>query len=66
MSGHGVTFFRGNRRRPSLRLVQQAPLWGNEITDVQPLAGLMNLQWIQLGDNEIADVSPLASLTNLQ
>ena len=41
-------------------------LWGNEITDVSPLARLTNLQWLQLGDNDIADISPLASLTNLQ
>ena len=38
----------------------------NEITDVQPLASLTNLQSLSLWGNEIADVQPLASLTNLR
>jgi len=40
-------------------------LWGNQIADVSPLAGLINLPNLDLSDNQIVDVSPLASLTNL-
>jgi internalin A len=39
--------------------------YGNEITDISPLAGLTNLTEINLGYNGITDISPLAGLTNL-
>ncbi|MCL2407606.1 MAG: leucine-rich repeat domain-containing protein, partial [Defluviitaleaceae bacterium] len=37
----------------------------NNITDIEPLAGLPNLVWIDLWGNEISDLSPLANLSNL-
>ncbi len=37
----------------------------NHITDINPLAGLINLTWLNLDYNEIADISPLAGLINL-
>ena len=41
-------------------------LGNNQITDVNPLAGVTNLYWLSLNNNQIADVSPLARLTNLK
>ena len=49
----------------SLTKLRKLALWGNAITDVQPLASLTKLQWLQLENNDIADMRPLASLTNL-
>jgi formylglycine-generating enzyme required for sulfatase activity len=40
-------------------------LWSNNISDITPLAGLTNLQWLDLWSNNISDLSPLAGLTNL-
>ena len=40
-------------------------LWGNDITDIQPLAGLTKLERLDLGANEIADARPLEGLVNL-
>ena len=37
----------------------------NQISDVSPLASLINLYYLHLTGNQISDVSPLASLTNL-
>jgi len=41
-------------------------LENDQITDVNPLAGLTNLEWLSLNNNQIADVTPLARLTNLK
>ena len=38
----------------------------NQISDVSPLAGLVNLENLNLVSNQISDVSPLAKLTNLR
>ena len=38
----------------------------NAITDVRPLASLINLQSLSLWGNKVTDVSPLAGLINLQ
>ena len=40
-------------------------LWGNDITDIQPLADLTKLERLDLGANEIADARPLEGLVNL-
>ena len=41
-------------------------LKGNQISDVRPLSGLVNLQILNLGDNQIADLDPLRSLTRVE
>ena len=41
-------------------------LGSNNISDVSPLSGLINLTWLSLGLNNISDVSPLSGLTNLR
>ncbi len=41
-------------------------LYGNQISDLSPLAGLTNLTFLNLGDNQVTDVAPLAGLTNLR
>ena len=41
-------------------------LAANEITDVSPLEGLTNLEWLNLGYNQITDISSLKGLTNLE
>jgi Leucine-rich repeat (LRR) protein len=41
-------------------------LYGNNITDVAPLAKLNNLEWLELRNNKISDVSPLGGLSNLE
>ena len=38
----------------------------NHISDLSPLAGLAELNRLELGGNNISDLSPLASLTNLK
>ena len=40
-------------------------LRGNQITDVSPLAGLINVDWLGLEENEIRDLSPLKGLVKL-
>ena len=40
--------------------------WGNDITDISPLAGLTKLKELRLRGNKIRDVSPLRSLTKLK
>jgi len=40
-------------------------LWGNQISDIWPIAGLTNLTHLFLGDNQIMDISALSGLTNL-
>ena len=37
-----------------------------DISDISPLAGLINLEDLNLNDNNISDISPLAGLTNLE
>ncbi|MEZ3438082.1 MAG: leucine-rich repeat domain-containing protein [Oscillospiraceae bacterium] len=41
-------------------------LFGNQISDVTPLAELTCLQGLELGNNQISDITPLTRLTNLQ
>ena len=40
---------------------------GNSISDLSPLAGLINLKWLKLDDNHssLSDISPLRGLINL-
>ena len=38
----------------------------NRITDLSPLAGLINLKELNLYDNKISDLASLAELTNLE
>ena len=40
-------------------------LCGNQIQDLQPIAGLIHLKQLSLCGNQISDISPLANLTNL-
>ena len=37
----------------------------NKITDVSPLAGLIDLEYLVLTENQISDVTPLGGLTRL-
>ena len=37
-----------------------------KIQDVSPLAGLVNLTWLDLHGNKIVDITPLADLVNLE
>ena len=46
--------------------LQSLALRGNAITDVSPLASLINLRKLWLWGNDIADMSPLASLISLR
>jgi hypothetical protein len=48
-----------------LRDLQVLGFGSNQISDVSPLATLVNLQKLFLHDNQISDVSPLATLVNL-
>ena len=41
-------------------------LQGNQISDLSPLVGLVNLEVLGLSGNQIVDVSPLAGLVNLR
>ena len=41
-------------------------LWGHQITDISPLAGLSELRRLNLGGNQVSDASPLAELTELR
>ena len=38
---------------------------GNEVSDLSPLAGLINLSELWLGSNPVSDISPLKGLKNL-
>ena len=40
--------------------------WGNHISDISPLAGLVKLQTLWLEQNNVTDISPLSALTNLR
>ena len=37
----------------------------NEISDISPLSGLTNLQWLSMYNNPVSDLSPLANLKSL-
>ncbi|EBF5152494.1 leucine-rich repeat domain-containing protein [Listeria monocytogenes] len=39
---------------------------GNQISDISPLSGLLNLRILHLGYNQISDISPLSGLLNLR
>ena len=41
-------------------------LWGHQITDISPLAGLSELRRLDLAGNQVSDASPLAELTELR
>ena len=41
-------------------------LFGNEISDISPLAQLSELRYLYLSENEISDISPLAQLSELR
>ena len=43
----------------------QLDLSGNEISDLSPLKGLKNLEWLILYNNKITDISPLKGLTKV-
>jgi hypothetical protein len=49
-----------------LRDLQTLHLYDNQISDVSPLATLVNLQELYLENNQISDVGPLGTLVNLQ
>ena len=38
---------------------------GNQVTDLSPIAGLINLRRLHLANNPVSDISPLKGLTNL-
>ena len=39
--------------------------WGNQISDLSPLAGLVNLRNLSIWDSPVSDLSPLKGLKNL-
>jgi len=41
-------------------------LWGDNISDLSPLAELKNLKALRISDTQVSDLSPLAGLQNLQ
>jgi hypothetical protein len=41
-------------------------LVSNQISDITPLSGLTNLEWLGLDFNQISDITPLSGLTNLE
>ena len=45
---------------------ERIELNGNQISDISPLAGLINLERLELNGNQISDISPLAGLINLE
>jgi hypothetical protein len=45
--------------------LQGANLWGNEISDITPLAATTQVWGLSLGGNNISDLSPLAGRVNL-
>ncbi|MCL2603698.1 MAG: leucine-rich repeat domain-containing protein [Defluviitaleaceae bacterium] len=47
-------------------LTQLFFLGGTQISDLTPLAGLINLTMLDLNNNQISDLTPLAGLTNLE
>lgn len=61
--GKGIKDLTGLDKCKNLRSLR---LTKNQITDVKPLAGLIELQSLDLADNQIADITPLAGLVNLQ
>jgi internalin A len=61
--GKGIKDLTGLEKCKNLRSLR---LTKNQISDVKPLAGLIELQSLDLADNQISDVKPLAGLTNLQ
>lgn len=62
-AGHlGIQSLGGIEYCPSLHRLQLA---GNSITDIHPLAGLVQLSDLDLSDNQIADISPLADLVSI-
>jgi internalin A len=36
------------------------------VSDIQSLANLVNMEWLDLSNNHISDIGPLANLTNLK
>lgn len=48
-----------------LKNLRNLDLFGNNIYDIQPLAGLVNLELLNLSLNHVSDVTPLQNLTKL-
>lgn len=46
--------------------LQTLSLWENQVSDLTPLKGLLELFSLQLGNNAISDLGPLSGLTKLQ
>ena len=61
--GRGIRNLQGMERLTALREVN---LNRNQISDLSPLAGQVNLERLLLDGNQIADIAPLSGLTNLQ
>ena len=47
-------------------LISPSILTNNQFSDLSPVAGLTNLEALDIGDNPLADLSPLAGLTKLE
>ena len=41
-------------------------IFKNQIDDISPLSGLINLTYVSMWDNQIENISPLSGLTNLE
>ncbi len=48
-----------------LSTLKKFALYGNNITDINPIASLTNLTELELNNSQISDLKPLQSLTNL-
>ncbi|MCA9145412.1 MAG: leucine-rich repeat domain-containing protein [Planctomycetaceae bacterium] len=65
IKGHnkGIKDLTGLEKCRSLALLDLA---GNEVTKIDAIAGLKNIQSLDLSKNKITDISPIAGLTKLQ
>ncbi|MBN2581611.1 MAG: leucine-rich repeat domain-containing protein, partial [Planctomycetes bacterium] len=67
-------FYHGDLLRPlqsaeqlkGLTALECLTLWDSDVSDLSPLAGLVNLRELRLSHNEASDVSPLAGLTAME
>lgn len=61
-SERGITSLEGLEYAVNLILLG---LWGNQVADLTPLAGLTNLTWLDLDGNQVTDLTPLVANTGL-
>ena len=65
---HGIEDLTGLQYATNLKSLFLSDWWhgpGNQVSDLSPIAGLINLRTLNISNNPISDLTPVSGLTNL-